>query len=184
MHYAEIKYCDIANGQGVRTSLFVSGCRRCCPGCFNQEAQDFSYGKPFAGEVVEDVLRSLEPFYIAGLTVLGGEPMEPENQQGLLPLLQELKARYPQKTVWLYTGDVYEDLIDPEYPHHTNNTDELLSLCDILVDGPFLEQEKDITLQFRGSRNQRIIDLQKTRAEGHIVLWQDSHGYDIRRARH
>lgn len=162
MNYSAIKYCDIANGLGVRTSLFVSGCRRHCKGCFNQEAQNFSAGDPFDDEAHDTLMASLEPDYIAGLSILGGEPLEPENQPALLALVKEVKAAYPTKTIWMYTGELFEDLLDEAYEKHTKDTLSLLEHTDVLVDGPYLEEKKDISLAFRGSSNQRIIDVART----------------------
>ncbi len=164
MHYANIKYCDIANGTGVRTSLFVSGCTHHCPGCFNQIAWDFNYGLEFTFDTMYDILKSIEPAYIAGLSLLGGEPMEPENQRGLMPLLRQFREKYPDKTIWCYTGYTYEtDLLDPDGVAHTEVTDEMLSYIDVLVDGEYVEELHDITLEFRGSSNQRIINLRETK---------------------
>lgn len=171
MNYSTIKYCDIANGEGVRTSLFVSGCRRRCPFCFNEEAWSFVAGNPFDEAAQRAILDSLEPAYIDGLSVLGGEPMEPENQAGLVDFLETVKTRFPRKTIWCYTGDTYEELTQGQ--KHTEYTDRLLACIDVLVDGPFIMEEKDITLRFRGSSNQRIIDLRATREEGRVVLWHD-----------
>ena len=172
MKYGNIKYCDIADGEGVRTTLFVSGCTHHCKGCFQPETWDFDYGDEFTGTVMEQILDSLAPDYIDGLTVLGGEPFEPDNQRALTPFLELVKARYPQKTIWSYTGDVYEDLADPASPRHTEVTDRMLASIDVLVDGPYREDLKDITARFRGSSNQRIIDLAATRAAGHVVEWR------------
>ena len=177
MNYSEIKHFDIANGEGVRTSLFVSGCRRGCPGCFNAEAWDFTAGKPFTKQVEDAILESLEPGYIDGLTLLGGEPMEPENQRALAPFVARVRERFPEKTIWCFTGDLYEDLANPESPRHTEVTDELLGNIDILVDGPFVEALHDITLRFRGSSNQRLIDLPATRAAHDVRLWHDEDVY-------
>ena len=171
MNYANIKYCDIADGEGVRTTLFVSGCSHHCKGCFQPETWSFSCGEPFTDEVARKILDSLAPSYIHGLTLLGGEPMEPVNQGALADLTDRVHAAYPDKTIWCYTGDVYEELLDG--PRHTADTDRLLGNIDILVDGPFVEEQKDITLRFRGSANQRIIDMNRTRAAGHAVLWED-----------
>ncbi|MCQ2508206.1 MAG: anaerobic ribonucleoside-triphosphate reductase activating protein [Dorea sp.] len=163
MYYAEIKKCDIANGLGVRTSLFVSGCRHHCKGCFNEVAWDFEYGKPYTEEVQEEILKSMAPPYIAGLSLLGGEPFEPENQEPLLGLLREFRKTYPKKNVWCYTGFIYEkDLVEGGRAY-TPFTKEMLSLIDVLVDGPFVEELKDITLKFRGSSNQRVLELHKMR---------------------
>ena len=173
MYYGEIKNCDIANGEGVRVTLFVSGCTNRCKGCFQPQTWDFTYGQPFTAETEDHLLSLLSPSYINGLTVLGGEPFEPENQRALVPFLHDVRVLYPHKTIWCYTGNHYErELLQPS-PARCEVTDEMLSLLDVLVDGEFLTDEKDITLRFRGSRNQRIIDLNKTRAAGHTVLWQD-----------
>lgn len=173
MNYATIKYCDIANGEGVRTSLFVSGCRRHCPNCFNAVAWDFNYGEPFTKEVRNKILESLAPGYINGLSLLGGEPFEPENQRVLLPFLRRVRARYPQKTIWSFSGFTLEELTTPGSYAHCEATEEMLSLLDVLVDGRFILAQKDISLRFRGSKNQRLIDLNRTRAEGRVVLWED-----------
>ena len=173
MNYAALKTCDIANDPGVRTSLFVSGCRRRCPNCFNAVAQDFTYGRPFDKAARNQVLESLAPAYVSGLTLLGGEPLEPENQRALLPFLHHVRALYPHKTIWCYTGNTYErDILQPG-PGRCEVTDELLALIDVLVDGDFVQALHDITLRFRGSSNQRLIDLPRTRAAGRVVLWQD-----------
>ena len=174
MYYGNIKYFDIANGEGVRTTLFVSGCRNRCEGCFQPETWAFDYGSPFTDEVKEEIFASLGRGVVRGITLLGGEPMEPENQRGLLPLLREMKARFPEKTVWLYTGNLYEELTGEvgSHPKCIPETAELLSLVDILVDGRFIAAEHSIGLRFRGSRNQRIIDMNKTRAEGRPVIWE------------
>ncbi len=171
MNYAEIKNCDIANGEGVRVSLFVSGCRRHCKGCFNAVTWDFSYGKPFDEEVEERILGMLAPGYIAGLTLLGGDPFEPENQRALLPFVRKVRERFPEKTIWCYTGYTYEHggLKEPEV--QTEATRALLSLIDILVDGRFIEAQKDIRLKFRGSSNQRVIDLKRSISTDSIVLY-------------
>ena len=173
MNYANIKFCDIANGTGVRTSLFVSGCRRHCPECFNAVAWDFAYGQPFDKAARNKVLGSLAPDYISGLSLLGGEPFEPENQRALVPFLHDVRVLYPQKSIWCYTGNVYETELLAPSAARCEVTDEMLGLIDVLVDGAFVEAEHDITLRFRGSANQRIIDLNATRAAGHTVLWQD-----------
>lgn len=176
MRYGNIKYYDIADGEGVRTSLFVSGCTHRCAGCFQPETWDFSYGEEFTDEVAEKILQSIEPAYVQGITVLGGEPMEPDNQRALVGFLETAKERHPKKTIWLYTGDVYEDLI-ADGPRRTEVTDRLLACVDVLVDGPYVAELKDITLRFRGSSNQRIIDLDQTRKLGRIVLWEDEPVY-------
>lgn len=173
MNYAEIKYFDIANGEGVRTSLFVSGCRHACPGCFNPEQQDFTCGEPFDQAVQDQILESLAPVYIEGLTVLGGEPMEPENQHALIDFLERVRREYPSKTIWVYTGDLLEDLRNTESARRTDVTDRILACIDVLVDGPFVEARYDISLRFRGSSNQRVIDLPATLAAGEVRLWSD-----------
>lgn len=173
MNYAGIKFCDIANGKGCRTVLFVSGCRNACKGCFQPQTWDFLYGQEFDETVQKEILKSLEPEYIQGLTLLGGEPFEPENQEALLPFMRKVKAAYPKKDVWAYTGYIYDrDLVEGGCKH-TKDTEELLSMIDILVDGPFIEEKKDITLKFRGSANQRVIDLRATMAGGNICLAMD-----------
>lgn len=162
MRYANIKYHDIANGLGVRTSLFVSGCTHRCKGCFNEVAWDFGYGEVFTEETIEKLLASCSPSYVAGLSLLGGEPMEPSNQRALLPLLRRFKEQYPDKDIWCYTGYVYErDLLDPAGRAHFEVTEELLSYIDILVDGEFDQALYDISLKFRGSSNQRVLQIQK-----------------------
>lgn len=161
MNYAEIKTCDIANGEGVRTSLFVSGCTHRCKGCFNEIAWDFKYGKAFDEQVEEYLLETLAPPYIAGLTLLGGEPFEPCNQRALLPFLEKVKKEYPGKNIWCYTGYLYDVDLCPGGRAHCECTDRMLELIDVLVDGPFIEAQKDIRLKFRGSANQRIIELKK-----------------------
>ena len=170
MNYAEIKYCDIANGLGCRTVLFVSGCRNHCKGCFQPETWAFDYGETFTEEIKQKILESLAPAYVQGLTLLGGDPFEEENQEALLPFVREVKKQYPNKDIWAYTGYVYDvDLVEGGRKY-TVATDELLSLIDILVDGPFVEELKDITLKFKGSSNQRVIDLKKTRETGKIII--------------
>lgn len=174
MHYASIKPCDIANGPGVRVSLFVSGCTHHCPGCFNQVAWDFGYGEPFTEKTMENLYTALSPSYIGGLTLLGGEPMEPCNQVALLPFVEEVRRRFPEKTIWCYTGYVLEkDILSDTGRARCAVTDTLLSQLDVLVDGPFVEDLYDITLLFRGSSNQRLIDMKKTLASGTVVLWED-----------
>ena len=163
MNYASIRTCDIANGEGVRVTLFVSGCTHRCKGCFNPDQWDFNYGEPFTREVEDEILKDLEPSYIAGLSILGGEPMEPENQRALVPFLRRFedfrRKTGDKKTLWVYTGCLLEELKDPASRWHTEVTDEFLKMIDVLVDGPFVEELKDISLQFRGSSNQRILRL-------------------------
>lgn len=173
MNCANVKYCDIANGTGVRTSLFVSGCTHRCPGCFNEVAWDFSYGEPFDEALRQKVVDSLAPSYIEGLSVLGGEPMEPANQRALAPFLERVRGECPGKDVWVYTGDVFEELLDPASPRRTEVTDRLLRSVDVLVDGPFVQELKDITLRFRGSQNQRIIDVPRSLEAGRTVPWEN-----------
>ncbi len=157
MNYANIKNCDIADGPGVRISLFVSGCRHHCKGCFNAETWDFNFGQPYTQETEEELLKLLEPDYIQGFTLLGGEPFEPENQVELVHLLRKVRETFPQKDIWCYTGYLYdEDLIEGGKVY-TEVTKEMLSYIDVLVDGEFIEAEKDLSLEFRGSRNQRIL---------------------------
>ena len=171
MHFASIKNCDIANGVGVRISLFVSGCTHHCHNCFNQEAWDFNYGQEFTKTQEDQIIDLLKPDYIAGLSLLGGEPMEDLNQKGLLPFVKRVKEIYPNKTIWCYSGYTYEYLLEKiktqEY------TKELLSLIDVLVDGKYVEELHDLSLRFRGSSNQRIIDVPKTLQQNKIVLWQE-----------
>lgn len=169
MNYANIKTYSIENGTGVRVSLFVSGCTHHCKDCFNAQAWDFAYGRPFTKETENEIIEDLKPDYMAGITLLGGEPMEPENQRGLISLLRRIKRELPGKTIWVYSGYVYEDFAEGGRAH-CEVTEELLSLCDVLVDGPFIAEKKNISLRFRGSENQRIIDLGKTRSEGKVVL--------------
>lgn len=169
MNYAGIKYCDIANGTGCRTVLFVSGCRNACKGCFQPQTWDFGYGEPFDEKVQKEVLDSLTPDYITGITLLGGEPFEPENQKELVPFMRKVVAQYPNKNVWAFTGYIYDKDLVAGGRRHTEDTDELLSMIDVLVDGPFVEELKDITLKFRGSSNQRVLDLRETIRTGKIT---------------
>ena len=178
MHYGEIKNCDIANGEGVRVTLFVSGCTNHCKNCFQPQTWDFDYGQPFTEETEAELLRLLSPRYIRGLTLLGGEPFEPENQRALLPFLRKLRRELPEKTVWAFTGFTWEELHTEGSHPRCEATDELLSLIDVLVDGRYVEELKDIGLRFRGSSNQRLLDLNATRASGELTLLpdQDRHG--------
>lgn len=188
MNYAEIKSFDIANGEGVRTTLFVSGCRRGCPGCFNELAWNFAAGTPFTHEVEERIIESLRPDYVDGLTLLGGEPMEPENQAGLVDFVEWVREEFPRgcgKTIWCFTGDVWDVELVAGGRHHTEVTDRLLACVDVLVDGPFVQRLHDISLRFRGSSNQRLIDMPATLralATGEapadaVRLWQDAAVY-------
>lgn len=167
MNYAVIKKFDIANGAGVRVSLFVSGCRHHCKNCFNKEAWDFSYGKPFTDDTAKEILAALSPDYIAGFSLLGGEPFEPENQGTLSELLAEIKQKLPNKNIWCYTGFLYEDIIAGRVGN-AKTAEKMLSNIDILVDGKFVEDLKSPDLLFRGSSNQRIIDVKKTLKEGSV----------------
>ena len=172
MNYSAIKKCDVANGTGVRVTLFVSGCRHHCKGCFNPETWDFTAGQPFTVETENELLEALRPSYIDGITLLGGEPFEPENQGPLLGLLRRIRAELPDKSVWAFSGSVLEtELLNPASPYHTADTDALLSLVDVLVDGPFIEAKRNLALHFRGSENQRLLDLPATLREGKPVPW-------------
>jgi len=171
MNYATIKPVDIANGEGVRTTLFVSGCRHHCKNCFNPEQWDFAFGKTFDDKVIEEVLSYLAPDYIVGLTLLGGEPFEKENQEGLIKLLKAVRKKYPGKNIWCYTGFVLDKELWGKSRASGPNADELLSLIDVLVDGRFVEELKDITLRFRGSSNQRIINMPETLKSHKVVLY-------------
>ncbi len=173
MNYGSIKKCDIANGTGVRVSLFVSGCTHHCKGCFNEETWSFDYGEPFTREVEDRILKFLEPSYISGLTLLGGEPLEYVNQQVLAPFLRRVREAYPQKTIWCYTGYLFEKDILNRMMKKWQYTRDILEMIDVLVDGPFIEEEKQIDLRFRGSRTQRIIDVKKSLIEGKTILWED-----------
>lgn len=172
MYYANIKETDIANGEGVRVSLFVSGCTHHCKNCFNQIAWDFQYGEPFTKETQEYILKKLEPSYISGLTLLGGEPMEPANQIGLIPLLRSFRKKFRNtKTIWCYSGYLFDEELLKQSRARCEVTDEFLSYIDVLVDGEFVEELKNLSLKFRGSENQRIIDVQKSLKENKIVLY-------------
>ena len=170
MNYAGIKYCDIANGTGCRTVLFVSGCRNHCKDCFQPHTWDFDYGEKFDERIESDILESLKSAYVQGLTLLGGEPFEPENQEELVKLVRKVKEQYPTKDIWAFTGYVYDKDLVKGGRKHCDVTDEFLSMIDVLVDGPFIAGEKDLTLKFRGSRNQRVIDMQETLRSGEVVL--------------
>lgn len=173
MNYGTIKNCDIANGIGVRVSLFVSGCTNHCENCFQPETWSFQYGQPFTQETEEELLAMLEPGYINGLTLLGGEPFEPSNQRALLPFVRRVRRRFPQKTIWAFSGFTLEELLgEGSYPR-CEATDELLGLLDVLVDGRYREDLKDISLRFRGSSNQRLLDMRETLRQGCPVLWEE-----------
>lgn len=173
MYYGAIKNCDIANGLGVRVSLFVSGCRNRCPGCFQPETWAFEYGQPFSKETEDHILELLRPDYINGLTLLGGDPFEPESQRVLLPFLRRVKEACPDKDIWAYTGYTWEQLISGTHRVSLPETKELLSQIDTLVDGPFILAQKSIRLRFRGSENQRIIDVKRSLGVGQLVLWKE-----------
>ena len=173
MNYATIKNCDIANGPGVRVSLFVSGCTHRCKGCFNEVAWDFNYGEPFTEETVQTILTMLRPSYVRGLTLLGGEPFEPENQGAVVELLRKIKAEMPEKSIWAFSGYLFDkDILSGRL----GDCSEYLSYLDVLVDGPFVEAKKNLSLRFRGSENQRLIDVPASLAAGEVVLWQDWQG--------
>lgn len=174
MNVATIKRRDIANGIGVRVSLFVSGCTHHCKGCFNADAWDFSYGQPYTSETEEEILRLLAPDYISGLTLLGGEPFEPQNQRVLIGLLRRVRELYPSKTVWCYSGYTLESELLSDSRARCEVTDEMLSMIDVLVDGRFIEEQRNISLLFRGSENQRLIDLKQSLEKGTTVLWERS----------
>ena len=173
MHYGEIKDCDIANGPGVRVSLFVSGCTNHCENCFQPQTWDFCYGQPFTEETEEKILSMLSPEYIKGLTILGGEPFEPRNQERLLPFVKKVREAYPNKTIWAFSGFTYEELCDTSAYANCAHTDELLSLIDVLVDGRYVEKLRNISLRFRGSENQRLINIPETKRLGKVVLWDE-----------
>ena len=159
MNYGLIYNCDTANGPGLRVSLFVSGCTHHCPGCFNEQTWDFNYGQPYTDQTQADILEMLAVPFIQGLTILGGEPMEPQNQPEVLALLQAVRAKCPEKDIWVYSGYTFEELQNPKARCYTTNTKAILNLIDVLVDGRFIMAQKDVTLTFRGSRNQRVLDV-------------------------
>ena len=171
MNYASIKWADVANGPGVRISLFVSGCTHHCEGCFNPEAWDFRYGQPFTSTEEDRILAALAPAHIKGLSLLGGEPFEPANQQALLPFLRRVKETHPARSIWCYTGYTLDGELWKDSRARCGHTDEMLSLLDVLVDGEFVLAKKDLSLRFRGSANQRIIDIPKSLSAGEVVLW-------------
>ena len=176
MNYAEIKDCDIANGPGVRVSLFVSGCSHHCKGCFNEVAWDYNYGRPFTEEVEDQILSMLKPAYIKGLTLLGGEPFDPRNQEAVVHLLRKVKAAYPNKSIWAFTGYLFDVDLLPGKLGNPEITKEYLSYLDVLVDGKFVESLKNLSLRFRGSENQRLIDVPASLKAGEVVLWEDWQG--------
>ena len=169
MNYADIKVADVANGEGVRVSLFVSGCNHHCKGCFNAQAWDFNYGKEFTEEDIDRIISELDHPYVAGLSLLGGEPLEYKNQQGLLPLVKKVKEKFPDKNIWCYTGFDFEKDVVGKMAKNNETTRELLKYIDIIVDGKFEEDKKDLKLQFRGSSNQKIVDVKKSLQTGQIV---------------
>ena len=171
MNYAEIKYCDVANGPGVRTSLFVSGCSHHCPGCFNEIAWDFNYGKPFTQDTIDSIIESLKPDYIQGLTLLGGEPFEYCNQKGLLPLVRQVREVLPQKDIWCFNGFLFDKDIIENMCKRWKETNELLSYIDVLVDGRFVEELKNLNLKFKGSENQRTILVNESLKSGNVILY-------------
>ena len=170
MNYATIKNNDIANGPGVRVSLFVSGCTHHCKGCFNEVAWDFDYGTPFTQETIDSILQMVGQPHIKGLTLLGGEPFEPQNQPAVVDLLRQLKAKYPEKSIWAFSGYLVDrDILSGRL----GDTAEYLSYLDVLVDGPFVEAKKNLSLRFRCSENQRLIDVPESLRRGEVVLWED-----------
>ena len=176
MNYATIKNCDIANGPGVRVSLFVSGCSHRCPGCFNREAWDYDYGQPFTRQTIDQILSMLKPDYVKGLTLLGGEPFDPKNQAAVVELLRQVKANYPEKSIWAFSGYLFDRDILSGKLGDWEITKEYLSYLDVLVDGPFVEAKKNLSLRFRGSENQRLIDVPASLAAGEVILWEDWQG--------
>ena len=173
MNYATIKNCDIANGPGVRVSLFVSGCTHHCKGCFNEIAWDFDYGEPFTQETIDFIINMLRPAHIKGLTLLGGEPFEPQNQGPIVELLRRVKKELPGKSIWAFSGYLFDKDILSGRLGAWEITREYLSYLDVLVDGPFIESKKNLSLRFRGSENQRLIDVPASLEQGKVVLWED-----------
>ena len=173
MNYAAIKNCDIANGPGIRVSLFVSGCTHRCLGCFNEVAWDFKYGEPYTQKTIDSILMMLKPSHVKGLTLLGGEPFEPENQPAILDLLRQVKTAYPEKSVWAFSGYLFDKDIMAGRLGPWEITKEYLSYLDVLVDGPFVLAKKDLSLRFRGSSNQRLIDVPTSLKENRVALWED-----------
>ncbi len=173
MNYAAIKECDVANGPGVRVTIFVSGCTNHCAGCFQPETWDFNYGKPYTPEVEDSIISFLRPYYIRGLTLLGGEPFEPSNQRALLPLIKRVRKELPEKDVWSFSGFTWEELHTPGSHPRCEVTDEILSMMDVLVEGRFVLAKKNLNLQFRGSENQRILDVQASLKAGMQVAWKE-----------
>jgi len=174
MNYADIKQFDVANGVGIRVSIFVSGCTHHCKNCFNEVAWDFNYGTLFTEKDIDLVINYLKPSYVSGLAILGGEPFEHCNQQGLLPLLRKVKEIYPEKDIWCFTGYTFDNDIRNTMCNEWNETNEMLSYIDVLVDGKFVEELKDLNLRFKGSSNQRIILVKESLASENIILWDPS----------
>ena len=173
MYYADIKKADIANGEGIRESIFVSGCNHKCKNCFNQEAWDFNFGKEFTEKEIDKIVEELDSPYIAGLSILGGEPLEHCNQKGLLPLARKVKEKYPEKNIWCYTGFTFDKDVMGKMYKNFEETPELLSYIDVIVDGKFEEEKKDLSLKFRGSSNQRIIDVKKSLKDNEVILYKN-----------
>ena len=180
MNYGDIKKIDVANGPGVRVSLFVSGCTHHCKGCFNPETWDFSFGKPFTDETIDEIIEALAPDYIAGFSLLGGEPFERANQKALLPLLRKIRETYPHKTIWCYSGYTLDKDIFGFMYDNWDETPEFISYIDVLVDGEFVEELKDLKLRFRGSANQRILDVQQSIESDEIVLYLPGYEKDFK----
>lgn len=173
MYYGEIKKLDVANGIGVRVTLFVSGCTNHCEKCFQPDTWNFQYGQEFTDETEAELIEALRPSFVRGLTLLGGEPFEPQNQRALVPILKRIRAQYPNKDIWAFTGFTLDEELMKESYARCEVTDEMLSLIDVLVDGRYIDALRNLSLQFRGSSNQRIIDMNRTHAEGQICLWQE-----------
>lgn len=172
MNYADIKVADVANGLGVRVSLFVSGCNHHCKGCFNEDAWNFNYGKEFTEETIEEIIKDLDNPYMSGLSLLGGEPLEYENQKGILPLVKRVKEVYPDKNIWCYTGFTFDRDVINGMCNKWDETKELVSYIDVIVDGKFEEDKKSLSLKFRGSKNQRIIDVKKSLKDNKVVEYE------------
>ncbi len=171
LNFGQIYYNDVANGIGCRTALFVSGCTHHCKGCFNEVTWDFNYGNPFTKDVEDEIVESLKPAYIDGLTILGGEPMEIVNQKHIRPLIEKIKKEVPKATIWIYSGYTWDELTDPNNKRcHSEDTDAILGMIDVLVDGEFMMDKRNLMLRFRGSENQRVIDVKETLNKGEIVL--------------
>lgn len=172
MNYGRIKTFDVANGEGIRVSLFVSGCRNHCKNCFNEETWDFNFGEEFTQETMRYIIQKLQPTKVKGLSILGGEPLEPDNQEDILSILQIIKMECSDKSIWMYTGFTWEELHSNQCRAHTTYLDNILSYVDVLVDGRFIEEEKDFRLRFRGSRNQRIINCKESLKKSEVVIYE------------